>query len=185
VLQNQPNIEKEVRIETVERQECVVFIDAIKKDTIDTFPFLSEEERDTFSKKLDLLSENNEVISSPVILIGRLRSIIATLNNSHTKLEEDVKEKQYWLENPIRYKAGTFWVDIESGTFEVVSLNGVSITNLVTEKRKEIGGGTDDWQINLALGAIMTSKNESGVTVEIKNKNGKTRFPAVSAAGTL
>ena len=34
VLQNQPNIEKEVRIETVERQECVVFIDAIKKGII-------------------------------------------------------------------------------------------------------------------------------------------------------
>ena len=43
----------------------------------------------------------------------------------------------------------------------------------MAEKRKEIGGGTDDWQIGIALEAIMGSENQSDTVMEIKNDDGK------------
>jgi hypothetical protein len=164
---------QEEKTENIEKQECIEFVGSIKRNIADTFPFLSGEEKNIFSRKLNLLLENDEIVSNLVELTKQICLAIATLDNSHTVLRENKKEKQYGLEKPIYYKAGTFWTDTENGTFEVVSLNGVSITELVEEKRMEIGGGTDDWQIGLALEAVMTSENQSNVVIEIKNNSGE------------
>ncbi len=166
--QNPIRLEK---IGTIERQEGIDFVATVKKDIVDTFPFLSEDERDAFAKKLDSLLGNDEIISEPEVLEKQIRLAIATLDNSHTELED--QKKQYGLDKLIYHRAGTFWVDTGNGTLEVVSFNGTPLISLVEEKRKEVGGGTDEWKIGEALRIIMTSKNESSAVIETRDNAGK------------
>lgn len=159
--------------ETIGKQECIRFIREIRDALADNFPFLSENDKNTFLEKLDSISENSDVFFNPDLLARQIRIVLATLENGHTVLRENKKEDEYGLENPIYYKAGKFWADIDGDTFEVTSLNDIPMAELVEEKRKEIGGGTNESQIEKALEEIIVSEKESDARLEIKKTDGK------------
>lgn len=161
------------RSKTLERQESIAFVNLIKTNIVDTFPFLTDIERVNFTDKIDSLLKDNEVLSDSNKLVMHLRSIIASLNNTHTLLKRKNIKERYKLQEPIFYLAGKFWVDIDGSVSEVLTLNGSKICNLVNEKRKEMGGGTEDYQIYSVLDSIQVSEKESDVILEIMNSEGE------------
>ena len=169
------NFEQNLTIseENIEKTECIKFVNEISTNILDTFPFESDDQKKNFIIEIDNLLEKNDVLSDAELLCKNIRISIASLDNSHTFLIEKNKEKQFGLESGIYYKANKFWFNTENGTFEILRLNNISISELIEEKIKEIGGGTYDSKIGVALDKISTSENEENVTLEVRDLNGE------------
>lgn len=162
------------KIENVERNECIKFVEAVKNHFAENFPFLKDEDRDTFIVKFDFILEEEDFLSPQINidnLIKRLRQIIVTLDNSHVTLVENDR-KSFKLDKEIYYKAGTFWIDVGGEPLEVVSINDVPIGTLIEEKKKEIGGGTSEWKTYKATNDLMTSETESDVVIKAEGGDG-------------
>lgn len=156
-------------IENTEKQERIVFVETIRKSIVDTFPFISEEEKNIFSDKFKSIIENCGDLPETE-LVKNIRLIIASLENTHTNLEE--KEKmEFYLEKPIFYKANKFWVEDNGVILEVISVDGIAIDDLIQDKMKECGGGTIDYKITTALRSLVSSKTSRSVVVGVKREN--------------
>jgi C-terminal processing protease CtpA/Prc len=84
-------IEQEsVKQENIKSAENLNFINTIKNDIGDTFPFLSDEEREVFLRKFDSLLEDDEDTPNTNELVKKIQQIISTLKNSHTDLKENL-----------------------------------------------------------------------------------------------
>lgn len=75
-------------IENVSRIELLSFLNTVKNDILETFPFLTKEERDGFKNKFKAYEESEESLSSSVNLIENVKEVLLTLKNSHTSLKE-------------------------------------------------------------------------------------------------
>lgn len=159
--------------ETIGKQECIKFAEEIKETILKTFPFISEDEKNTFLQKFDEILRDEEILSNFDLLPKHIRLALKVLNDTHTVLMEKDNMQRYRLENPIYYKAGKFWVDSENGTAEVVSLNNIPVSDLIEKERKEINGGTDDWQIAMALQEISVSENETSAVLGLRGADGE------------
>jgi len=156
-------------IENAEKQERIVFVEKIRKSIVDTFPFTSEEEKNIFSDKFESIIENCGDLPETE-LVKNIRLIIASLENTHTNLEE--KEKmEFYLEKQIFYKANKFWIEDSGVILEVISVDGIAIDDLIQDKMKECGGGTVDYKITTALRSLVSSKTSRSVVVEVKREN--------------
>ncbi len=153
----------------------IKFAEEIKQKVIETFPFTTDEEKNAFSEEFNKVFENEKNVDQDSF-IKNIRVALASLNNSHTCLEENNTGRKYSLENPIYYRTGKFWVDIEDKTKEVLSINDISIEESINEKRKEIGGGTTEWQINMILDDINSSEEENEVVLETTDGKIDTKF---------
>ena len=156
-------------IENAEKREHIVFTETIQKSIIDTFPFTSEEDKNVFSCKFKSIIESCGDLSETELL-KNIRLVIASLENTHTDLEEKAGT-EYYLEKQIFYKAGKFWIDDNGVALEVVAINGVAIDDLIKEKMKENGGGTTGYRINTALRHLINSKTSDSITLGVKRKN--------------
>ncbi|MBI5138493.1 MAG: S41 family peptidase [Candidatus Vogelbacteria bacterium] len=157
------------KIENPEKQERVVFVETIRKSVMDTFPFVSEDQKNIFNNKFKPIIENCGDLSEAE-LVRNIRLVLASLENTHTKLEEKWQVK-YYLDKPIFYKAGKFWVEDNGSVLEVLSINGISIGDLVKEKMEERGGGTIDNKINWALRDLECSQTANSIVLEAKKEN--------------
>jgi C-terminal processing protease CtpA/Prc len=158
-------------MKTINRDECVSFIENIKMHFKENFPFLKDEDRDNFINRFDSLLEEEEFLEDKINidnLIKRLQQIIVTLDNSHVDLSEKGKEI-FKLNKELYYKAGIVWVDTDDEPLEVVSVNDTPISQLIDEEVKNIGGGTLEWKKYKAVNKIATSKQEYGVIITAKN----------------
>ena len=108
--------EYSIKPEKNANQESIKFVEEIRETVVKTFPFISEEEKNTFVEKFNAILENKEALTNPDLLPKQIHIALATLNNTHTVLKEHKKGNQYGLEKPVYYKAGKFWVDLENGT---------------------------------------------------------------------
>ncbi len=161
--------QKNHQIENVEKQEHIVFVGKIRKFIVNTFPFTSEDEKNTFSDKFESIIENCGDLTDAE-LVKNIRLIIASLENTHTNLEE--KEKmEFYLEKPIFYRANKFWIEDNGVILEVTSMDGIAIDDLIQDKMKECGGGTVDYKITTALRGLVSSKTSRSVVVGIKREN--------------
>lgn len=149
-----------------EKKEHVAFVETVKKSIIDTFPFVSEDQKRTFSDKFKFVTENNDNLSEDEILRNIILAI-ASLDNTHTYLE-DKEKAEYYLEKQIFYKAGKFWVEDNGVVLEVVTIDGTAIDVLIREKTREDGGGTADYKINTVLRHLVNSKNARSITLGVK-----------------
>jgi len=156
-------------INNPKKREHEIFVETIKKSIIDTFPFVSEEDKNIFSGKFKSIIENCGDLSESE-LIKNIRLVIASLKNTHTNLEEK-GNSEYYLEKPIFYKAGKFWIEDNCITSEVVTIDGVAIDDLIKEKMNESSGGTTDYKITTALRKIMDSQTAHSVALKVKRKN--------------
>jgi hypothetical protein len=151
----------------IERPECLAFLEQISEFTLNTFPFVSEEQKRNCEEKLNSAIGNNDDLSEKEF-IKNIKIALATLENTHTKLKED-KIRNYMLEMPIFYQADKFWLKSDSGILEVVNLDGRPLRELIQEKMQETGGGTIDYKINNALDELMTSDIFSSIICEVKD----------------
>ena len=156
-------------IENAEKQERIVFTETIQKSIIDTFPFTSEEDKNVFSGKFKSIIESCGDLSEAE-LVKNIRLVIASLENTHTNLE-DKAGTEYYLEKQIFYKAGKFWVEDRGAVSEVISINGVAIDDLIKEKMEENGGGTTGYKINTALRHLINSKTAGSTTLGVKTED--------------
>ena len=156
-------------VENTEKQERTVFTDGIRQAIVGTFPFDSVEQRDIFSNTLESLAQDCGDLPD-VEFIRNIRFTLASLENAHTHLEEEGVVK-YYLERPIIYKAGKFWIEDNGVTVEVVSMQGVAIEDLVKEKMKERGGGTTEYKINRALRSLLSSEIVHSVVLGVIKEN--------------
>jgi C-terminal processing protease CtpA/Prc len=156
-------------IENAEKRERMVFAETIQRSIVDTFPFTSEEDEDVFSGKFKSVIENCGDLPETE-LIKNIRQVIASLKNTHTNLEER-GNSEYYLEKPIFYKAGKFWVEDNGMVLEVVTIDGVAIDDLIKEKMNESGGGTTDYKITTALRKIIDSQTARSVALGVKKEN--------------
>ena len=163
-------IEQIINTAETERQECLNFIITVKNSVLATFPFTTEDEKKILEDKFDSLLNNND---SDTEVINNIKSILASLENTHTLLKEK-KEDAYYLEKSIFYKANKYWIENDNQILEVVNLNGLDINELIYQKIKKIGGGTVDYKINRALKDLLISDIPYAAVLEVKNKEGQT-----------
>ena len=112
-----------------QEKEKKVFIESIKRAVAETFPFDSQKQEGLFLNKLKGLIDNSGNLSEED-LIFEVKLILASLENTHTKLEKK-DEEGYFLERLIFRKANKFWLENENKIQEVVSLDGVAMADLV------------------------------------------------------
>lgn len=79
-------------IENVSKIESLNFLNTIKNDIIETFPFLTKEERDEFIYKFKQLEEKEDLFFSQTNLVNNIKEVISILKNSHTGLREIDKD---------------------------------------------------------------------------------------------
>ncbi|PIR44672.1 MAG: hypothetical protein COV10_03495 [Candidatus Vogelbacteria bacterium CG10_big_fil_rev_8_21_14_0_10_51_16] len=149
-----------------EKQERIIFAETVKKSILDTFPFDTKEQKGNFSAKFEPIIKNHDELTD-IELIRNIRLVLASLENTHTKLEEKGSIK-YYLEVPIFYKAHKYWVEDNSLILEVVSMDGIAIDDLMEEKMQESGGGTADYKIIRALRSLMCSQVPRSATLGVK-----------------
>lgn len=164
--------------ENIERREGVEFLEKIKKQFVDYFPFLNDEDRDRFIDALDKTIEDDteskdgghEDTIDIDTLIKKIKQLLVSLDNSHVDLIEK-GVKKFKLDKNIYYKAGTFWLDVEGEPCEILSIDERPVSSLIEEKKKEIGGGTDEWKTYKATNTLMSSRVELETVIRVKNKN--------------
>lgn len=156
-------------IANTEKRERIFFIEKIQRSIVDTFPFVSEEDKNIFSSKLKSIIENSGDLSETE-LIKNIRLVIASLENTHTNLEER-RNSEYYPEKSIFYEAGKFWVEDQGMVLEVITVDGVAIDDLIKEKMNESGGGTIDYKITMALRKVMDAPTAHSVVLGVKKEN--------------
>jgi len=127
-------IEQIINTAETERQECLNFIITVKNSVLATFPFTTEDEKKILEDKFDSLLNNND---SDTEVINNIKSILASLENTHTLLKEEKKDA-YYPEKPIFYKAGKYWVENDNQILEIININGLDINDLIQQKNKRI-----------------------------------------------
>ena len=81
-------IEQTINTAETERQERLNFIITVKNSVLATFPFTTKDEKKTLEDKFDSLLNNND---SDTEVINNIKSILASLENTHTLLKEKRK----------------------------------------------------------------------------------------------
>lgn len=158
--------------ESMEKKECLEFLAKIKNHFIENFPFLSDEDRDRFIDILDKTLEDGEGSENVDDFIKKIRQALVTLDNSHVDLIEK-NVKKFKLDKNIYYKAGAFWLDINGEPCEILSIDERPVSLIIEERKKEIGGGTDEWKTYEATNTLMSSRLESKSVIKVKNKDGE------------
>ncbi len=164
-------------INRYEKQERINFVNKVKETILNTFifsPKYENERKMAFVNKLDSILENIDNFLDRTILVRQVRIAIALLEDGHTELIQNTNERKYVLKHSIYYKAEKFWVDVDDKTFEVVCLNNIPIGKLIEERMKEIGGGTKQHRIYIALILIKNSEKEENVVLKTIDAQGKT-----------
>lgn len=163
-----PDIQKLVKeISELKPETISDKVERIKDLVLNTFPFVSKEQEALFLEKFNVILKDDEDYSDLDLLVRHIRVALASLENSHTVLRG--REGMFGLEKKIFYKAHKFWIDDNGIISEIIGINSVPIEEIIKEKRKEIGGGTEEWQIEMALGSLRSSTAPSASIFELKN----------------
>ncbi len=122
------HINKLNSFEDISKIELMNFLKTIKNNIVETFPFLTKEERDEFIIKFNQLEEKEDSSSSQVNLINNIKEVLLTLKNSHTGFRETSNNlntlegsknfvESKLLENNIGYLKVKSWSTVSDADF--------------------------------------------------------------------